>query len=87
MDYKPKSVRAREAVEANPEKSDRAIAKDIGVSKNTVRTARNELVSTDQLDRKARERLSTRGQLDEIQRIGLDGKKRRLGGNWGQVPS
>ena len=36
-----KSVRAAEAVMANPEKSDRAIAADIGVSPMTVNRARS----------------------------------------------
>jgi hypothetical protein len=40
MEYRPKSERAREAVEANPEKSNRAIAEEIGVDEKTVRKAR-----------------------------------------------
>ena len=40
MEYRPKSVRAREAVEANPEKSNRVIAEEIGVDEKTVRKAR-----------------------------------------------
>jgi hypothetical protein len=63
MDYKPKSVRAAEAVKANPEKSDRAIAKEIGASPTTVG--------------KAREQLSTTGQLEDGPRIGLDKKTRK----------
>jgi hypothetical protein len=65
MDYKPKSVRAREAVEANPEKSDRAIAKEVGVSQPTVSKARKELEATDK-------------QLSVQERTGLDGKTRKL---------
>jgi hypothetical protein len=38
--YQPKSIRAREAVEANPEKSNRAIAEETGISEATVRRAR-----------------------------------------------
>lgn len=38
--YEPASVRAAAAVAANPEKSDRAIAADIGVSAMTVNRAR-----------------------------------------------
>ena len=38
--YAPKAVLAREAVEANPEKSNRAIADEIGVDEKTVRKAR-----------------------------------------------
>ena len=34
--YQPKSIRAAEAIKANPEKSDRAIAKEIGASPTTV---------------------------------------------------
>jgi hypothetical protein len=47
--YVPKSVRAAEAIAANPEKSDRAIAADLGVSPTTVGKAR-ELSSGGQLD-------------------------------------
>jgi hypothetical protein len=43
MDYKPKAVRARRAVEANPEKSNRAIAEEIGVDEKTIRKARADL--------------------------------------------
>jgi hypothetical protein len=38
--YQPKSVRAREAIEANPEKSNRAIADESGLSEATIRRAR-----------------------------------------------
>jgi hypothetical protein len=38
--YKPKAVLAAEAITASPEKSDRAIADEIGVGKDTVRRAR-----------------------------------------------
>ena len=38
--YTPKSVRAAEAIKADPEKSDRAIAADIGVDHKTVSAAR-----------------------------------------------
>ena len=41
VEYRPKSVRAGEAVKANPEKSNRAIAADIGVDEKTVRQARS----------------------------------------------
>ena len=61
--YQPKAVRAAEAVKANPEKSDRAIAKDIGASPTTVG--------------KAREELSSGGQLEEAPRVGIDGKVRK----------
>ena len=60
--YVPKAARAAEAVKANPEKSDRAIAADIGVSGETVRQARKQLPSD----------------LAVNERIGLDGKTRRM---------
>jgi hypothetical protein len=59
--YMPKAVRAAEAVAANPEKSDRAIAAEIGVSGETVRQARKQLPSD----------------LAVVERIGLDGKTRK----------
>jgi hypothetical protein len=62
--YVPKSVRAKEAIEANPEKSDRAIAAEIGSSPTTVGKVRDEL--------------STGGQLEDGPRIGLDGKTRKM---------
>jgi hypothetical protein len=40
VSYIPKALRAAEAIAANPEKSDRAIAADIGVSPMTVNRAR-----------------------------------------------
>lgn len=40
--YVPAKQRAKEAIEANPQKSDRAIAADIGVSHETVSKARRE---------------------------------------------
>jgi hypothetical protein len=61
--YVAKTVRATEAIKANPEKSDRMIAKEIDASPTTVG--------------KAREQLSTTGQLKDTPRIGLDGKTRK----------
>jgi hypothetical protein len=62
MEYRPKAVRAAEAVEANPEKSDRAIAADIGVSPMTVNRARATVpdvtVERTGLDGKTRKRLT-----------------------------
>ena len=55
--YVPKAVRAAEAVTANPEKSDRAIAAEIGVSDKTVakaRTAEQSAVERTGLDGKTR---------------------------------
>jgi hypothetical protein len=63
--YEPKSARAREAVEAHPEKSDRAIAAEIGVSQPTVSKARHQLATDNNLS------------VDEP-RTGLDGKTRRM---------
>jgi hypothetical protein len=40
VSYVPKVVRAREAIAANPEKSNRAIAEEIGADEKTVRKAR-----------------------------------------------
>jgi DNA-binding transcriptional MocR family regulator len=62
--YVPKAQRAADAIKANPEKSDRAIAKEIGASPTTVG--------------KAREQLSTTGQLEDRPRTGLDGKTRKM---------
>lgn len=59
--YTPKSVRAAEAVKANPEKSDRAIAADLGVSHVTVGKAR-------------KAQLETQLPVDEP-RTGLDGRR------------
>lgn len=61
--YVPAKQRAKEAIEANPQKSNRAIADDIGVSYETVRKARD--ATDNQLS------------VDEP-RVGLDGKVRRL---------
>jgi hypothetical protein len=61
--YMPKAVRAAEAVAANPEKSDRAIAAELGdISHVTVGKARKE---------------ATGNQLPVDERIGLDGKTRK----------
>ena len=62
--YLPAGQRAAAAVAANPQMSDRAIAKELKVSPTTVGDAR-------------RSQLSSAGQLDEP-RTGMDGKVRRL---------
>lgn len=59
-----KAQRAAEAVSANPSRSDRAIAKEIGVDHKTVGAARNFLTGE-------------HSPVDEP-RIGLDGKQRRM---------
>jgi hypothetical protein len=59
--YVPKAARAAQAVKANPEKSDRAIAEEIGVSPMTVNRAR-----------------ATVPDVTVDERIGLDGKTRRM---------
>jgi hypothetical protein len=64
LEYKPKSARAAEAVEANPEKSNRALSAETGIGKDTIR--------------KARDQLATSSQLKDGPRTGLDGKTRRL---------
>ena len=47
MEYRPKAALAKEAVEANPEKSNRAIGADTGLSEATVRRARESTASSD----------------------------------------
>ena len=61
--YRPKAQRAAEAVAEHPEKSNRAIAEQIGVDEKTVRQAR---AST-----------ADQSAVDEP-RVGLDGKTRNL---------
>lgn len=61
--YIPAKQRAVEAVKANPQKSDRAIAADIGVAPNTVRAARDTTAQSCAVDEP---------------RVGLDGKIRKL---------
>jgi len=63
--YRPKAQRAAEAVTAHPEKSNRALAEQIGVDEKTIRQAR---AST--ADQSA---VALRNP-----RIGLDGKARKL---------
>ena len=58
-----KAKRAAEAVVANPQMSDRAIAREIGVSAPTVSQARSTVKSFT---------------VDDEPRIGLDGKQRRM---------
>jgi hypothetical protein len=58
--YVPAGTRATEAVAANPKKSDRAIAKEIGVSQPTVSRARQKSGDTN---------------VSPVARIGRDGKK------------
>lgn len=60
--YVPARQRARQAVEANPQKSDRAIAADLGVSPDTVGRARKESGVRDQ----------------SPERVGRDGKVYRF---------
>ena len=60
--YIPAGERAARAVAASPEKSDRAIAAELGVSHTTVQNARK----------------ATGNHLPVDERIGLDGKVRRL---------
>jgi phage N-6-adenine-methyltransferase len=60
--YVPAKDKAVAAIKATPEKSDRAIAADIGVSAMTVNRARKSTVTDDTVD----------------ERIGLDGKTRKM---------
>src|SRR5262245_14756583 len=62
--YVPASTRAREAIAKNPEKSDRALAADLGIGKDSVRRARDKLTGA-------------HAPVDE-KRIGRDGKARRM---------
>ena len=61
--YRPKAQRAAEAVKEHPEKSNRAIADDIGVDEKTVRQARATTADYSAVDEP---------------RVGLDGKTRKL---------
>jgi hypothetical protein len=68
--YVPAKLRAKEAIRANPQKSDRAIAADIGTSDMTVGRARKELGATDVApEREGRDgkvyRLPVRQELDD----------------------
>jgi hypothetical protein len=63
--YVPAGERAQQAVADNPEKSDRAIAAEVGVNAETVRRARKR---------------STAANAAVEKRVGKDGKKRRLPG-------
>jgi len=68
--YVPAGARAAAAIADNPDKSDRAIAADLGISRETVRKARStdNLLSVDTrvgLDGKVR-RMPTRKSQDEI---------------------
>jgi hypothetical protein len=60
--YVPAAAKAAAAIAANPNKSDRAIAAEIGVAPNTVRTARQATAQDCAVD----------------ERVGLDGKTRKL---------
>ena len=60
--YLPASMRAAKAVAANPEKSNRAIAAEIGVAEGTVRTARKSTAQDYAVDT----------------RVGIDGKVRQM---------
>lgn len=53
--YLPAGKRAEAAIAANPQKSDRAIAADIGTSPTTVGKARKQLSTDGQLKRTGRD--------------------------------
>ncbi len=59
-----KSQRATEAIAASPQKSNRAIAEEVGVSEGTVRTARRSTAKD--------------YAVEDDTRIGIDGKRRRM---------
>ncbi|WP_156928479.1 hypothetical protein [Bradyrhizobium sp. th.b2] len=61
MTHVPKSVVAKAAIEATPHKSDRAIAAETGVGKDTIRRARGQLAQTAPVEK----------------RVGQDGKARK----------
>jgi hypothetical protein len=65
LPYQPKIERAAKAIDANPNMSDRAIAKEIGVGNKTVSRARNAGVSHD----------TAAVQNNPAKRIGRDGRK------------
>jgi hypothetical protein len=69
--YVPAGQRAKAAVAAHPEKSDRAIAEEIGVGKDTVRRARVE---------------ATGANAPVDSRTGKDGKVRKLPGRRVEEP-
>jgi hypothetical protein len=78
--YVPKSVRAKEAIEAHPEKSDRAIAAELGVSPTTVGKARQlssdgQLSDRTGLDGKTR-RLPVRQEPDDAKATEADEEER-----------
>jgi hypothetical protein len=65
LPYVPASKRAEQAIAANPDKSDRAIADEIGVGKDTVRRVRK----------------ATGAHAPVGKRVGKDGKARKVPGN------
>jgi hypothetical protein len=62
LPYVPASKRAEDAIAANPQKSNRAIADEVGVSEPTVRRARKPTASHDAV----------------AKRVGKDGKARKV---------
>jgi hypothetical protein len=69
VSYVAKSVRAAEAIRANPSKSNRAIAVDLGIAEGTVRSARQQSGAQDY----ARERVGQDGKSYSIrQRVTED---------------
>lgn len=64
--YKPKAMLAAEAIKANPAKSNRMIAAELGVSEPTVRRARAKCVIDDAVE------------PESEKRVGLDGKTRKV---------
>jgi len=73
LNYTPASIRAAEAIAANPEKSDRAIAADIGVHHTTVGRIRNAGGASAPPEQSADD-LSPVADATPEKRIGRDGK-------------
>lgn len=63
--YLPAGERAKQAIEANPQKSDRAIAAELGIGNKTVSRARQQSTVS-------------RDTVRQSKRIGKDGKERRV---------
>src|SRR5262245_25446855 len=68
-DWAPALARALAAIAEHPDKSNRLIAKEIGVDERTVRVARKKLAGDSAIDDSA------------VARIGVDGRTRHLPGH------
>jgi alkanesulfonate monooxygenase SsuD/methylene tetrahydromethanopterin reductase-like flavin-dependent oxidoreductase (luciferase family) len=77
--YVPKLQRAAEAVAAHPEKSNRAIAADIGVSPGTVDRARHKSTAYNEAVDEPRV-----GRDGKTRKLSLEGYRRRFVKNWSE---